>query len=97
MAKHRHGRRRAGKSSPDPLALRRSVQDASYPVTWQVTSSQTALGSAWRHDQHRRAAEAFAQRYFAEHGHLPTGTHHVVIAAKPGHAPAFEADITYPR
>jgi hypothetical protein len=98
MAKYRHrGRRRGGAKQPDPEALERSVRDATYPVTWQSTGSwHDGFRNAFRHDQHRRAAEAFARAYFAEHGQLPTSTHHVGTPAKPGRPP-FEADITFPR
>jgi hypothetical protein len=100
MAKYQHvrGRRRGAKREPDPAALERHVRDATYPVAHQTTGSwHDGFRNAFRHDQHRQAARAFARAYFARHGRLPSGEHHVVIAAKPGHGPGFEADITYPR
>jgi hypothetical protein len=97
MAKHRRSRRRGKKSAPDPSILQRSVQDATYPVTWQATGSwQDGFRDAFRHDRHRQAARAFARAYFARHGRLPTGTHHVVKPPGSGHA-ALEADVTFPR
>ena len=85
------------RAEPDPEALARCVQDAIYPVPGEATSWSSGIGRSIRHDQQRRAAEAYARRYFAEHGHLPVGTRHVVIAAKPSHGPTFEADVTFPR
>jgi hypothetical protein len=97
MAKHRRSRRRGKKSAPDPSILQRSVQDATYPVTWQATGSwRDGFRNAFRHQQHRKAAEAYARAYFAEHGQLPTGSHRVVRPARLGHDPV-EADITFPR
>jgi hypothetical protein len=94
-----------------PRGLSRKAFDAwfegvRYPVWWSVSSWSTSIGSAIRHELHRRAAAFYARRYFLEHGHLPEGTHHVVVTVGrdirgtdiglclPDNR--FEADITYP-
>ena len=96
MAKYRHGMRQAGKRSPEPSELERCLRGISYRAWWRDVG-QPAMANYFHHVGHREAAEAYARRYFAQHGRLPSGEHHVVIAAKPGHGPGFEADITYPR
>jgi hypothetical protein len=68
---------------PDPDALARCVEDATYPVTWEVSNWSTQLGSDIKHALHRRAARAYACRYHAEHGRLPEGRHHLSFTVVP--------------
>jgi hypothetical protein len=98
MAKYQHvrGRRRGAKREPDPADLQRCLESIDRPVTGQATGSwHDGFRNLSRHNRHREAAERFARSYFARHGHLPTGTHRVVIIAKPGDGPDLDADITF--
>jgi hypothetical protein len=95
MAKYPRNRHNRARGTEAP-GLERCIAGISYPVTWQAHSATSAIGNAFRHQQHRQAAEIYACRYHASRGKLPSGTHHVVLEAKPGRWAAFEGDITYP-
>jgi hypothetical protein len=79
----------------DPEALERCLAGVSYPVTWEISSWSTQLGSDIRHALHRRAARAYARRYFAEHGRLPEGTHRVTVGVRP-HGKPGDGEIEHP-
>jgi hypothetical protein len=97
-------------SDLDETVLERCLQGIRYPVTWTVCSHGTQLGSGMRHAIRRLAARWHAQRYHAEHGRLPEGTHRIVASVSTDGTPAdlhvsfgsdewvprFEADITFP-
>jgi hypothetical protein len=80
---------------PDPEALKRCVAGATYPVTWEISSWSTQLSSDFKHALHRGAAWTYARRYFAEHGRLPEGAHHVVLTVGP-HGKKGDADLEHP-
>ncbi len=71
----------------------------------------TGFRSSVKHVLRRRAAAFYARRYFAEHGRLPEGMHHVSVTVEPEHvnegadiknmgnqrSPAYlKTDITFP-
>jgi hypothetical protein len=81
--------------APDPAALVRCLEGISHPVTWEARSwSESFFGSVQR-ALCWRAAEFYARRYFAEHGRLPEGPHHVVVSVGPGRDRG-DADIAHP-
>jgi hypothetical protein len=92
VAKHpriRHGRGRSAAHAGEPPGLEHCLEGISYRAWWREGGC-SSLANYFNHVRHHRAAETYARRYYAEHGRLPKGTHHVVLP------PAFEADITFP-
>src|SRR3712207_971185 len=80
---------------PDREALDRCVDGATYPVWWSISSWSTQLSSDFRHALHRRAAWAYACRYYDQHQRVPEGTHHVVLTVGP-HGRKGDADLEHP-
>jgi hypothetical protein len=75
--------------------LDRHVRGATYPVTWEVSNWTSGFSGQLKHSLRRGAARFYAERYFAEHGCLPEGTHHVRVTVGPGNNKG-DADIGYP-
>jgi hypothetical protein len=75
--------------------LYRHVRGATYPVTWEVSNWTSDFSSKLKHSLHRGAAMFYAERYHAEHGRLPEGTHRVRVTVGPS-GNKGDADIGYP-
>jgi hypothetical protein len=86
---------RSDETDPDWKTFYEHAQAATYPVTWVVNSWTTGLSGQLKHSLHRGAAWFYAERYHAEHGRLPEGTHHVRVTVGPS-GNKGDADIGYP-
>jgi hypothetical protein len=79
----------------DQATLYRHVRGASYPVTWEVSNWTSDFSSKLKHSLHQGAAMFYAERYHAEHGRLPEGTHRVRVTVGPS-GNKGDADVGYP-